>query len=182
MDLDSQPKVSWKQMLLEKGVSNQEKGSRSSKVECTESFQFLEGDVIKDYQWYSDNRVFGLYTTNFDRGYGSNSGFEAIRLPGLPGFMYKRRILKEVGGLVGKVVKLDFHIDSKTRGRFAKKTIFVYLYKPLASYVLVNGELQRGFLECSGATATVDSCFCAIDEPNTDFARASPPGECTCVP
>ncbi|MBA0614514.1 hypothetical protein Godav_014805 [Gossypium davidsonii] len=60
MDLDSQPKVSWKQMLLEKGVSNQEKGSRSSKVECTESFQFLEGDVIKDYQWYSDNRVFGF--------------------------------------------------------------------------------------------------------------------------
>ncbi|MBA0709555.1 hypothetical protein Golax_024584 [Gossypium laxum] len=78
VDLDSQPKVSWKQMLLEKGVSNQEEGSRSSKVECTEGFEFLEGDVIKDCQWYSDYRVFGLYTTNFDRGYGSNSGFEAM--------------------------------------------------------------------------------------------------------
>ncbi|KAG4134573.1 hypothetical protein ERO13_D08G165250v2 [Gossypium hirsutum] len=43
VDLDSQPQVSWKQMLLEKGVLNQEEG------------------------------VFGLYTTNFDRGYGSNS-------------------------------------------------------------------------------------------------------------
>ncbi|MBA0680340.1 hypothetical protein Goari_012045 [Gossypium aridum] len=49
VDLDSQPKVSWKQMLLEKGVSNQEEGSRSSKVECTEGFEFLEGDVIKDF-------------------------------------------------------------------------------------------------------------------------------------
>ncbi|TYH58892.1 hypothetical protein ES332_D08G186500v1 [Gossypium tomentosum] len=73
VDLDSQPQVSWKQMLLEKGVLNQEEGSRSSKVECTEGFEFLEGDVIKDCQWYSDYRVFGLYTTNFDRGYGSNS-------------------------------------------------------------------------------------------------------------
>ncbi|PPD97499.1 hypothetical protein GOBAR_DD05457 [Gossypium barbadense] len=76
VDLDSQPQVSWKQMLLEKGVLNQEVGSRSSKVECTEGFEFLEGDVIKDCQWYSDYRVFGLYTTNFDRGYGSNSDIE----------------------------------------------------------------------------------------------------------
>ncbi|MBA0881240.1 hypothetical protein Goshw_009086 [Gossypium schwendimanii] len=80
VDLDSQPKVSWKQMLLEKVVSNQEEGSRSSKVECTEGFEFLEGDVIKDCQRYSDYRVFGLYTTNFDRGYGSNSGTDVRTL------------------------------------------------------------------------------------------------------
>ncbi|MBA0732688.1 hypothetical protein Gogos_016761 [Gossypium gossypioides] len=49
VDLDSQPKVSWKQMLIGKGVSEQEEGSRSSEVECTEDFEFLEGDVQKNY-------------------------------------------------------------------------------------------------------------------------------------
>ncbi|KAK5812784.1 hypothetical protein PVK06_028224 [Gossypium arboreum] len=76
--LDSQPKVSWKQMLLGKGVSNQEKGSRSSEVECTEDFEFLENIVKKYYQWYFDYRVFRLYTTDLDRGYGNNSGFDAV--------------------------------------------------------------------------------------------------------
>lgn len=44
---------------------------------------------------------------------------------------------------MGKVVKLDFNTDSKTRGRFARMAVFVDLDKPLVSQVLVNGELQR---------------------------------------
>ncbi|KAH1122997.1 hypothetical protein J1N35_006157 [Gossypium stocksii] len=31
-----------------------------------------------------------------------------ISLPDLPGIFYKRKILEEIGGLVGKVAKLDF--------------------------------------------------------------------------
>ncbi|MBA0864989.1 hypothetical protein Goshw_007915 [Gossypium schwendimanii] len=42
VDLDSQPKVSWKQILLGKGVSDQAEGSRSTEVDCTEDFEFLE--------------------------------------------------------------------------------------------------------------------------------------------
>ncbi|MBA0790816.1 hypothetical protein Gohar_015438 [Gossypium harknessii] len=72
VDLDSQPKVSWKQMLIGKGVSEQEEGSRSSEVECTEDFEFLEGDVQKNYcQWYSGYRVFGSHTTDLVQGYGT---------------------------------------------------------------------------------------------------------------
>ncbi|MBA0845519.1 hypothetical protein Goarm_022752 [Gossypium armourianum] len=51
-----------------------------------------------------------------------------IRLPKLPGFMYKQRILEEVGGLVGKVVKLDLNTDSKTKSRFAR----------MAEWTLIN--------------------------------------------
>ncbi|MBA0747780.1 hypothetical protein Gogos_004666 [Gossypium gossypioides] len=51
-----------------------------------------------------------------------------IRLPELPGIMYKRRILEEVGGLVGKVVKLDLNTNSKTRSRFAR----------MAEWTLIN--------------------------------------------
>ncbi|MBA0746542.1 hypothetical protein Gogos_009050 [Gossypium gossypioides] len=47
LDLDSQPKVSRKQMLLGKGVSDQAEGSRSIEVYCTDDFEFLEGDVKK---------------------------------------------------------------------------------------------------------------------------------------
>lgn len=31
-----------------------------------------------------------------------------IRLLGLPGYLYKRQIIEEIRGLIGKVVKLDF--------------------------------------------------------------------------
>ncbi|MBA0853819.1 hypothetical protein Goshw_022329 [Gossypium schwendimanii] len=65
-----------------------------------------------------------------------------IRLPGLPSFMYKWRILEAIGGLVGNVVKLDLNTDSKTRCRFARMDVFVDLNKAIVSQVMVNGELQ----------------------------------------
>lgn len=43
-----------------------------------------------------------------------------IRLPGLPGFMFYRQIVEAIGGLIGKVVKLDFQTDKRTRGHFAR--------------------------------------------------------------
>ncbi|PPR98312.1 hypothetical protein GOBAR_AA22363 [Gossypium barbadense] len=56
-----------------------------------------------------------------------------IWLPGLPGFMYKRMILEEIGGIVRKVAKLDFKMNSKTRGRFSRMAVFINLDKPLVS-------------------------------------------------
>ncbi|KAK5811324.1 hypothetical protein PVK06_026653 [Gossypium arboreum] len=44
----------------------------------------------------------------------------SIRLPGLPGFLYKRQILEEIGGLIGKVTKLNFQTDKGPRGKFAR--------------------------------------------------------------
>ncbi|PPR84505.1 hypothetical protein GOBAR_AA36209 [Gossypium barbadense] len=66
-----------------------------------------------------------------------------IRLPGLPGFLYKRRILEEIGGMIGKVVCLDFNTDSRTRGRFARMAVYINLDKPLTAQVLVNGLHQK---------------------------------------
>ncbi|KAK5836146.1 hypothetical protein PVK06_011902 [Gossypium arboreum] len=61
----------------------------------------------------------------------------------LPYIMCKERILEAVGGLVGKVAKLDFNTDKKTRGYFARIVVFVDLNRPLVSQVLANGELIR---------------------------------------
>ncbi|MBA0761516.1 hypothetical protein Gotri_024148 [Gossypium trilobum] len=79
-----------------------------------------------------------------------------VILSGLPSFMYKKRILEAVGGLVGKVVKLDLNNDSKTKGPFSRMAVFVDLDKPLVSQVLVNGELV--WVEYEALLAICFSC------------------------
>ncbi|MBA0752987.1 hypothetical protein Gogos_019972, partial [Gossypium gossypioides] len=115
-------------------------------------FKGGEGEV-------GDNMLVDLELREANRGAGSGSGDEIelmerdakkinkqwnpdYRTPGLSRFMFKRSILKAVGGLVGKVAKLDFNTDSKTGGGFARMIVFVDLDRPLVSQVLVNGELQ----------------------------------------
>lgn len=56
-----------------------------------------------------------------------------IRLPGLLGFLNNKKILGEIGRLIGKVAKLDFNTDNRLRGRFARMTVFINLDKPLTS-------------------------------------------------
>ncbi|MBA0837867.1 hypothetical protein Goarm_009983 [Gossypium armourianum] len=48
-----------------------------------------------------------------------------IRLPGLLGVLYKCQILQEIGGLIGKVEKLDFKTDNGSRGQFARMAVFI---------------------------------------------------------
>ncbi|KAK5836831.1 hypothetical protein PVK06_012633 [Gossypium arboreum] len=54
-----------------------------------------------------------------------------IWLPSLLGFLYKKKILEEIGGIIGKVVRLDFNTDSKIRGRFARMVVYINFDKPL---------------------------------------------------
>ncbi|KAK5802898.1 hypothetical protein PVK06_030527 [Gossypium arboreum] len=63
-----------------------------------------------------------------------------ILLPGLPGYLYNRKIIEAIGGLIGKVVKLDFQTDNGTRGYFARLAVFINLDKPLISEM----EAQEG--------------------------------------
>ncbi|PPR81112.1 hypothetical protein GOBAR_AA39604 [Gossypium barbadense] len=104
-----------------------------------------------------------------------------IRLSSHVGFIYKRRILEEVGGLVGKVAKFDLNTDSKTRGHFARMVVFIDLDKPLASQVMVNGELQKVEYE---ALLTIffaskkygyfkDQCSSLVVEKNNVFGKVS---------
>ncbi|KAH1108510.1 hypothetical protein J1N35_012278 [Gossypium stocksii] len=65
-----------------------------------------------------------------------------IRFPALPSYLYNRKIITEIGELVGIVVKLDLNTDSKSRGRFARMVAYVNLKKPLVSRILINGRIQ----------------------------------------
>ncbi|KAK5794486.1 hypothetical protein PVK06_035717 [Gossypium arboreum] len=60
-----------------------------------------------------------------------------------PGHMYKMKILGEAGNMVGRVSKLDFNTNSRTRGHFVRIVVYVNLDKPLVSQVLINDETQR---------------------------------------
>ncbi|KAK5838890.1 hypothetical protein PVK06_007636 [Gossypium arboreum] len=65
-----------------------------------------------------------------------------IRLSGLPGLMYKKKILEAIGGMIGTMEKLDFQTNRKIRGRFAQMVVLIILDKPLISQVKVNSEVQ----------------------------------------
>ncbi|MFQ6667999.1 hypothetical protein Gotur_033834 [Gossypium turneri] len=62
---------------------------------------------------------------------------------GLPSHLYKKQILWEIRGMIGKVTKLDFNTDSQARGRYARMALYVNLEKPLTSKILINGYLQK---------------------------------------
>lgn len=94
--------------------------------------------------------IFGQYltvqpwTVSFDPSQAYPSIVKAwIRFPGLPGYLYNHKIIFEIGGMVGKVVKLDMNIDSRARGRFARMAVYVDLDKPLVSQILINGRKQN---------------------------------------
>ncbi|KAA3488313.1 reverse transcriptase [Gossypium australe] len=94
--------------------------------------------------------VYGQYLTvqPWTKEFDSSQPFPSIvlawiRLPGLPGFLYKKEILQKIGGLIGKVVRLDINTDNRTRGCFARMAVYINLNKPLTAQVLVNGMKQR---------------------------------------
>ncbi|KAH1113658.1 hypothetical protein J1N35_007036 [Gossypium stocksii] len=93
--------------------------------------------------------VFGHYLTvqpwivDFDQSRPFSYGVLAwIRFLGLPGFLYQRKILEEIGSLIGEVFKIDIKTENRERGQFTRMTFFVDLEKPLTSQVLVNCRLQ----------------------------------------
>ncbi|MBA0833983.1 hypothetical protein Goarm_006387, partial [Gossypium armourianum] len=45
------------------------------------------------------------------------------KLLGLLGHMYKRKVLWEIWGTIGKVAKLDFNMDNEVWGRFARMAV-----------------------------------------------------------
>ncbi|KAH1039642.1 hypothetical protein J1N35_041385 [Gossypium stocksii] len=83
-----------------------------------------------------------------------------IRLLGLPGYLYKKKIIEEIGGTTGKVVRLDFNTDSRIKGRFARMAIFINLDKPLIAQVLVNSRHQRVKYE---ALPTISFSYGVVD-------------------
>ncbi|XP_017644360.1 uncharacterized protein LOC108485001 [Gossypium arboreum] len=94
--------------------------------------------------------IFGQYLTvqPWTRAFDSAQAYPSvvkawIRFLALPIYLYNRKVITEIGELVGKVVKLDMNTDSRSPGRFARMAVYVNLDKPLVSQVLINGRTQK---------------------------------------
>ncbi|XP_016675275.1 uncharacterized protein [Gossypium hirsutum] len=119
-----------------------ENGYFFSKFQCTKVFE----KVLSQGLWL----IYGQYLTvqPWTKDFNPLQPYPRmvmawIQLLGLLSFLYKRRVLEEIGGTIGKVVKMDFNTDRRTKGRFAQMAVYVNLKNPLVSQVLVNGVLQR---------------------------------------
>ncbi|MFQ6626991.1 hypothetical protein Gotur_005525 [Gossypium turneri] len=49
----------------------------------------------------------------------------------------------QIGGMIGRVAKLDFSTDNGVRGKFTRIVVYINLGKALISEVLINGVLQE---------------------------------------
>ncbi|MBA0630553.1 hypothetical protein Godav_002640 [Gossypium davidsonii] len=106
-----------------------------------------------------------------------------ISFPGLPGFLYRKRILEEIGNLVGQVVKLDIKTDSGARGQFARMAVSIDLEKPLTSQVSINGRMQRVEFEalptvcfsCGNYGHLKSSCFSSLTDRNIHGGKEDSP-------
>ncbi|KAK5837166.1 hypothetical protein PVK06_012976 [Gossypium arboreum] len=94
--------------------------------------------------------IYGQYLTvqPWTKDFNSSQPYPSIVLAwilllGLFGFLYKRKIIEEIGSTIGKVVRLDFNTDNRTRGRFARMVVYINLNKPLIAQLFVNGRIQR---------------------------------------
>ncbi|KAL4346332.1 hypothetical protein GQ457_17G005970 [Hibiscus cannabinus] len=101
--------------------------------------------VLTDGPW----TIFGHYLTvepwsvDFSTSQSYPSRIIAwIRLPGLPITCYKRSLLESIGSCIGSIVKIDFHSDNGSRGRFARMAIKINLRNPLVSKLVINGKVQ----------------------------------------
>nr|XP_029144560.1 uncharacterized protein LOC114924350 [Arachis hypogaea] len=63
-----------------------------------------------------------------------------VRLPRLPIKLYDRTILRKIGNLIGRTVKVDDNTAKMSRGKFARLCVEVDLTKPLMGRYMIDGE------------------------------------------
>ncbi|MBA0804720.1 hypothetical protein Gohar_004288 [Gossypium harknessii] len=71
------------------------------------------------------------------------NGYFLAKFQSLPNYLYKKEVLWDIGGMVGKVTKLDFNTNSKARGWYARMAVYANLDKPLVLKAIINGNIQR---------------------------------------
>ncbi|CAA0816029.1 Unknown protein [Striga hermonthica] len=65
-----------------------------------------------------------------------------IRLPGMPPYIYHKKVFKKIGDIVGKVLKIDHQTATQTRGKFARLAVQLDLTKPLLTSFHIMGKPQ----------------------------------------
>ncbi|KAK9204277.1 hypothetical protein WN943_014535 [Citrus x changshan-huyou] len=61
----------------------------------------------------------------------------------MPLHYYHKKIIRILGHVIGKVIKIDYNTELATRGKFARIAVEVSLGSPLISQFLLDGRIQR---------------------------------------
>lgn len=78
-----------------------------------------------------------------------------VRLPGLPYHYYHKIILRAIGAVIGKVLKIDYNTEGFEKAKFARLAILLDLTKPLVSKIKLDGSIQH--VEYEGLPTI---CYC----------------------
>lgn len=78
-----------------------------------------------------------------------------MRLPELPIEFYDTSVLKEIGSVIGPVLRIDSFTASESRGGYARLSVQIDLEKPLINSIRVGRLVQRVLYE--GISSL---CFC----------------------
>nr|POE50378.1 hypothetical protein CFP56_65819 [Quercus suber] len=81
-----------------------------------------------------------------------------VRFPELPIEFYDRSVLKEIGSVIGPVLRIDSYTASGTRGSYARLCVQVDLEKPLITVVRIGKCKQAVMYE--GISSLCFSCGC----------------------
>ncbi|KAH1047388.1 hypothetical protein J1N35_038172 [Gossypium stocksii] len=79
--------------------------------------------------------------------------------------------------MIGKVVRMDFNTDTRTRDRFARMSVYINLDKPLIAQVSVNGLYQK--VEYEALPTICFTCgkyghtkeLCVLTQPETSLGK-----------
>ena len=99
-----------------------------------------------------------------------------IRFPKLPIEFHDASILREIGSVIGSVLRIDSYTASETRGGYARLCVQIDLEKLLISSIrvgrLVQKVLQKGISSlcfcCSKLEHKQESCGLKFKEPNSE--------------
>ncbi|KAI9090628.1 hypothetical protein K1719_028481 [Acacia pycnantha] len=78
-----------------------------------------------------------------------------IRIPGLPAKYYKKSVIRAIGEVLGKVIRIDYNTVLGERGKFAGMAVLIDLSQPLTSKIRVHQHTL--FVEYEGLPTI---CYC----------------------
>lgn len=78
-----------------------------------------------------------------------------VRLPELPTEFYAMKILQNIGGKIGIILKMDTCTTTNSNGRYARLSVQVSLDKPLLHHLYLGTHKQATFYEAATLLCTV---------------------------
>ncbi|KAF3961035.1 hypothetical protein CMV_014300 [Castanea mollissima] len=115
--------------------------------------------VLRKGMWFVSEHFLSIrkWEANFKPSEAQVTSVAAwVRLNKLPIEYYDTIVLRQIGQALGKVLRIDIHMASEARGRYARICVQVDIAKPLINTVRV--EKRNHLVSCEGVSKLCFSC------------------------